>query len=246
MRSQRHLVVAPSTPPATTSRLGYLRGAIASPVCVATTLFAACLGVGYAGLLGAVLAALVVLALGANMSRYRRVRDYLDGQARLQARARRHCRRLKQVRRTSPVRLRHYDELRALVEEIERLDEAEAARFELQDLLDHFVSLAVSHQRCIDALRLSRADALPATPPLPEAGRSSRRADIIQRRIRHRDSCVRRMAEITDEIEGIDQLVRLVAQRTACGTLDVELDREIDRRLWESDEVDDALHQLSA
>jgi hypothetical protein len=232
--------------PATTSRVGYLRGAIVSPVCVATTLFAACLGVGYAGVLGAVIAALVVLTLGANMSRYRRVRAYIDGQARIQARARRHCRRLKQVRRTSPVRLRHYDELRALVEEIERLDEAEAARFELQDLLDHFVQLAVSHQRCIDALRLSRADALPTTPPLPEAGRSSRRSDIIQRRIRHRDNCVRRMAEITDEIEGIDQLVRLVAQRTACGSLDVELDRELDRRLWEADEVDDALHQLSA
>lgn len=246
MRSQRQLVVAPPTSPATTSRLGYLRGAIVSPVCVATTLFAACLGVGYAGVLGAVLAAFVVLALSANMSRYRRVRAYLDGQARVHARARRHCRRLKQVRRTSPVRLRHYDELRALVEEIERLDEAEAARFELQDLLDHFVSLAVSHQRYIDALRLSRADALPTTPPLPEAGRSSRRGDIIQRRIRHRDSCVRRMAEITDEIEGIDQLVRLVAQRTACGTLDVELEREIERRLWEADEVDDALHQLSA
>jgi hypothetical protein len=246
MRSQLHLVVAPPKLPVTTSRFDYVRGAVASPVCVAATLFAACLGVGYAGLLGAVIAALVVLVLGANLSRHHRVRDYLDCQRRLAARARRHCRRLKQVRRTSPVRLRHYDELRALVEEIERLDETDAARFELQDLLDHFVQLAVNHQRCIDALRLSRADALPATVPLPEPGRSSRRGDILQRRIRHRDECVRRMAQITDEIEGIDQLVRLVAQRTACGTLDVELDREIDRRLCEADEVDDALHQLSA
>lgn len=246
MRSQLHLAVAPPRLPTIRSRLGYLRGAVASPVCIATTLFAACLGVGYAGLLGAVLAALVMMALSANLSRYRRVRDYLDEQARLQARARRHCRRLKQVRRTSPVRLRHYDELRALVEEIERLDEAEAARFELQELLDHFAQLAVSHQRCLDALRLSRADALPATLPLPEAGRSSRRCDIIRRRIRHRDDCVQRMAQITDEIEGIDQLVRLVAQRTACGSIDVELDREIDRRLCEADEIDEALHQLSA
>ncbi|HEY0480770.1 MAG TPA: hypothetical protein VGD37_24820 [Kofleriaceae bacterium] len=236
----------PSKLPATTPRLAYARGAVASPVCVAATLFAACLGVGYAGLLGAVIATLVVLVLGVNMSRYRRVREYLDVQARLQTRARRHCRRLKQVRRTSPVRLRHYDELRVLVEEIERLDECEAARFELQDLLDHFVELAVHHQRCIDALRLSRADALPAMPPLPEIGRSSRRGEIIQRRIRHRDECVRRMAQITDEIEGVDQLIRLVAQRTACANLDVELDREIDRRLWELDEVDSALHQLSA
>jgi hypothetical protein len=54
------------------------------------------------------------------------------------------------------------------------------------------------------------------------------------------------MAKITDEIEGIDQLIRLVAQRTACPMFDVELDREIDRRLWELDEVDAAMHQLSA
>ena len=132
-----------------------------------------------------------------------------------------------------------------MVDEIERLDETEAARFELQDLLDHFVHLALGHQRCVDALRLSGADALPAPLP-PDAGRSSRRSDIIQRRIRHRDECVRRMAQITDEIEGIDQLIRLVAQRTACPVFDVELDREIDRRLWELDEVDAAMHQLSA
>ena len=129
---------------------------------------------------------------------------------------------------------------------LERLDQAEAQRFELQDLLDHFVRLAVSHQRCIDALRLSGADSLPAVVPTVDTGRSSRRNDLVQRRIRHRDQCVRRMAQITDEIEGIDQLVRLVAQRTATPVLEVELDREIDRRLWELDEVDAALHQLSA
>jgi hypothetical protein len=245
MPSPPSLVVVPARPPATRAHLGYLRGAIASPVCVAVGLFAACLGVGCAGLVGAVIAALVVLALGANASRYRRVREYIDTQARLQERAQRNCQRLKQVRRTSPVRLRHYDELRVLVEEIERIDEAEARRFELQELLDHFVRLAIVHQRCIDALRLSGADSLPPMPA-SDAGRASRRGDIIHRRMRHRDQCVRRMAQITDEIEGIDQLVRLVAQRTACGSVEVDLDREIDRRLWELDEVDAALHQLSA
>jgi hypothetical protein len=214
-------------------------------VCVAVTLFAACIGVGYAGLLGALVATFAVVAMTANLSRYRRVREYLDGQARLQARARRHCQRLRQVRRTSPVRMRHYDELRGMVEEIERIDEAEAVRFELQDLLDHFVQLAVSHQRCVDALRLSGADALPA-PPSAEAARGSRRNEILLRRIRHRDECVQRMAQITDEIEGIDQLIRLVAQRTATPGGELDLEREIDRRLWELDEVDAALHQLSA
>jgi hypothetical protein len=244
MRTQPHLVVVAPKPPAARSRLGYVHGAVASPVCVAVTLFAACIGVGYAGVLGALVATAIVVVLGALTSRLPRVRDYLDEQARLQARTRRHCRRLKQIRRTSPARLRHYDELRVMVEEIERIDDAEAARFELQDLLDHFVKLAVSHQRCVDALRLSGADALPT--PIADASRMSRRSDIIQRRVRHRDECVRRMAQITDELEGIDQLIRLVAQRTACPMFDTELDREIDRRLWELDEVDAAMHQLSA
>lgn len=249
MRSQPHLVVAAAAIPANASAvrspLGYIRGAVASPVCVAVTLFAACLGVGYAGVIGAVIAVTAVFVLGAHASRYRRVRGYLDEQTQLEARTRRHCQRLKQIRRASPARLRHYDELRVMIDEIERLDETEAARFELQDLLDHFVQLAVTHQRCVDALRLSGADALPV--PLPsEPGRSSRRGEIVQRRIRHRDECVRRMAQVTDEIEGIDQLVRLVAQRTACPVFDLELGREIDRRLWELDEVDAAMHQLSA
>jgi hypothetical protein len=245
MRPQPHLVVIPAQPPAAQSCIGYLRGAVASPVCVAVALFAACLGIGYAGALGAVVAIAAVALAGALASRSRRVRGYLDEQTRLQVRAERHCQRLKQIRRTSPARLRHYEELRTMVDEIERIDEAEAARFELQDLLDHFVRLAVGHQRCVDALRLSGADSLPAPPPA-EAARASRRAAIVQRRIRHRDECVRRMAQITDEVEGVDQLIRLVAQRTACPEVELELDREIDRRLWELDEVDAAMHQLSA
>ena len=243
MRTQPHLAVVPRVPQAIGSRLGYVRGAIASPVCVALTLFAACIGLGYAGLVGAIIATAIVAVFGALASRLRSVRHHLDEQARIHARAIRHCRRLKQIRRTSPARVRHYEELRIMVDEIERIDEIEAARFELQDLLDHFVRLALSHQRCVDALRLSGADALPS--PLPETGRT-RRGELVQRRIRHRDDCVKRMAALTDEIEGIDQMIRLVAQRTACPVFDLELGREIDRRLWELDEVDDALHQLSA
>ena len=44
----------------------------------------------------------------------------------------------------------------------------------------------------------------------------------------------------------LSELIRLVAQRVACPALDPDLDREIDRRLWELDEVETALKQLSA
>src|ERR1041385_3517295 len=56
MRTQPHLAVVPSKPAVIGSRFVYVRGAVASPVCVAVTLFAACLGVGYAGLIGAIIA----------------------------------------------------------------------------------------------------------------------------------------------------------------------------------------------
>ena len=60
----------------------------------------------------------------------------------------------------------------------------------------------------------------------------------MARRLRHRDECVRRIERLADELEAVDELVRLVAQRVACPPLESELDREIERRLWELDEVD--------
>jgi hypothetical protein len=246
MRSQLGLVVVPPALPAGTSRLTYVRGAVGNPVCLAVAVFAGCIGLGTAGLFGAAIAVLMVLVLGANAARYRMVRSYVDGQARARAMAKRECRRLRLLQSTGPSRQQHYEQLRVLVEEIERLDPAEAARFELQDLLDHFVHLAVSHQRCVEALRLADATALPPAMPLEETPRSKHRREILQHRIRNRNECERRMAQISDELEGIGELVRLVAQRTARPALDVDLDRELERRLWELEEVDAAMDQLSA
>jgi hypothetical protein len=209
-------------------------------------MFAGCIGLGYAGVIGAVVAVIAVIALGVNAARYRRVRSYVDEQALARSRAHRECQRLKLLRPAGATRQQHYNELRLLVEEVERLDEAEAARFELQDLLDHFVRVAVSHQRCVDAMRLAGANSLPPVTAITDTPRSSRRREIMQRRIRNRDECLRRMEKLIDELEGIDQLVRLVVQRTACSRMDDDLDRELDRRLWELDEVDAALRQLSA
>jgi hypothetical protein len=223
-----------------------VRGTVGSPVSVAVAVFAGCIGLGYAGGLGAAVAVLAVLALGVHAARYRRVRDYVDQQARTRSQASRECQRRKQLRSAGATRQQHYSELHLLVEEVERLDAGEAERFELQDLLDHFIRVAASHQRCVDALRMAGASSLPPGSPISEPTRSSRRREIVQRRIRHRDECVRTMEKLTDELEGIDQLIRLIVQRTACGHAESETDRELDRRLWELDEVDAALRQLSA
>jgi hypothetical protein len=249
--SQTGLVVAsPSAalaaPSLGTTSLTYVRGAIASPVCVALAVFAACVGLGHAGAIGALIAMLSVLVAGGMSARSSLVRRHLDRQAQLRIRARRESARLKQLRPAGPVRQTQYLELRELVEEVERLDPGEAKRFELQDLLDHFVRISVGHQKCLDALRLAGGNDLPIAIPITDPNRMRRRREIQARRIRHRDECLRRVERLTDELEAIDEMIRLVAQRTACPCLSNDFDRELDRRLWELDEVDAALDQLSA
>lgn len=240
------LVTAPE--PALTKRhtgLSYIRGAVASPVCVALSIFAACVGLGYAGFLGSMIAMFSIVSLGVSSTRFRFVRNYLDRQSEAQIRAVREGRRLRALRPSGPVRQTQYVELRSLVEDLEKNAPTDATRFELQDLLDHFVQLSVAHQKCIDALRLAGAGDL-SPIPITHNRRSKRRREIQTRRARHRDECIARIERLTDELEATDELIRLIAQRAACPSLDSELDRELDRRLWELDEVDEALAQLSA
>jgi hypothetical protein len=245
---QPSLALVTTPPPALTKRhsgLSYIRGAVASPVSVALSVFAACVGLGYAGFLGSVLAILAVVAIGVSSTRFTAVRNYLDRQAENQMRAIREGVRMRALRPAGPVRQTQYVELRALVEELERTAPEEAERYELQDLLDHFVRLGVGHQKCIDALRLAGSGEL---SPIPITGsrRSKRRREIQTRRAKHRDECISRIERITDELEATDELIRLIAQRAACPALESDLDRELDRRLWEIDEVDAAMAQLSA
>jgi len=213
---------------------------------MAIAVFGACLGLGYAGILGAAIALVTVVVLGAMSARYRFVQRHLDRQAKLRERGRRESARLRALRPSGVVRQTQYLELRDLVEHIENTDPGEAQRFELQDLLDHYVQLSIRHQRCFDALRLAGGTELPIAIPITDAGKSKRRREIQARRIRHRDECLRQLETLVDELESVDELVRLIAQRSACPAADPELDREIERRLWELDEVEAALHQLSA
>ena len=232
--------------PEAESALTYVRGALCNPVSLSVMAFAVCVGVGYAGALGAVVALLAFVALGSTATRYRYVRKQLDKQFEYRVKQKREADRMKLLKPTGPVRQQQYCDLRELVTEIERTDAVEAARFELQPLLDHFVTLAVSHQKCLDSLRLAGSSDLPRCLPLTDNNRSVRRRDIMARRMRHRDECVRRIERLADELEAVDEMVRLIAQRVACPQVDGEVDREIERRLWELDEVDAALSQLSA
>jgi hypothetical protein len=237
------LALAVQSPSTITRRGGlhYVRGALASPVCVASTVFATCVGISCAGTLGAMLAVTAIISLCIMMARFGIVRRYLDRQGVYVEIAKREASRLRQLRPAGPARVQQYGELRRLVEEIENSDPAEAERFELQDLLDHYTRISVSHYKCLEALRFAHDTSL-ATQPL----RAGRRRQILDRRVAHRDACLRRVERLGDELEAIDELIRLCAQRVACPELDLDLDREIDRRLWELDEVDAALTRLSA
>lgn len=206
--------------------------------------FAVCIAVGYAGAVGALAAMIAFFAIGTAASRWRWVQIQLEKQIEYREQQRREAERMRKLKPAGPVRQQQYADLRDLVTEIEHLDGSEASRFELQDLLEHFIRLSISHQRCVDSLRLAGSHDLPR--PIAEGERSARRRDIMLRRERHREDCVKRIERLSDELEAIDELVRLVAQRVACPAIDHELDREIDRRLWELDEVDDAMKQLSA
>lgn len=247
LASEHGLVAAPppfalTKPP---SGLTYIRGALASPPCVGLAVFAGCLGLGFAGLPGALLAIAMTAVLGSLTTRYQIVRRHLDRQAAERAALRIESARFRALRPTGIARQAQYVELRDLVERVEADDPAEAARFELQELLDYFVRDVVAHHRCLEALHVA-GNELPIAVPMIDPPRSKRRRDIQARRIRHRDECLRRIERLSEEIDATGELIRLVAQRAACPAIASDLDREIDRRLWELDEVDAAMQQLSA
>ena len=225
--------------------LTYVRGAMINPVSLSLLAFAACVGIGYAGVMGAIAAFIAFVVVGVTSTRSSYVRHQIDRQVEYRVRQRRETERLRALKPAGPMRQQQYCDLRDLVAEIERTDAGEAQRFELQGLLDHFVALAVNHQKCLDSLRFAGSNDLPRSLPMPDT-RSTRRREIMARRLRHRDACVHRIERLADDLEAIDELVRLVAQRVAAPDLDSDLDREIERRLWELDEVDEALSQLSA
>src|SRR5262245_13130814 len=122
--------------------LTYVKGAVLNPVSLSMMSFAICVGIGYAGVIGAMIAALVFLTIGAWSTRYKWVRREIDRHVELRARQKRESDRMRKLRPAGAARQQQYCELRDLVAEIERTDPSEAARFELRPLLDHYVTLA--------------------------------------------------------------------------------------------------------
>ena len=141
-------------------------------------------------------------------------------------------------------------ELSALVDLVEAADGGwTARRFQLEDLLDRYVAVAIAHQRCVYAMhttdRAGLLRALSSTPPRVISDVARCRRDLIERRIATWDRTAQQATWFADELAAITDLVRLLAQRATCPDTvgDAEL---IQWRLAELDAEDAAMAQLTA
>src|SRR6185503_12874373 len=112
--------------PQTQTALMYVRGALFNPVSLSVMAFTVCVGVGYAGVVGAAIAVFVFMSLCATATRYGLVRRQLDKQYEYRRRQKREADRMKLLKPTGPVRQQQYSDLRDLVGDIERTDPDEA------------------------------------------------------------------------------------------------------------------------
>jgi hypothetical protein len=186
----------------------------------------------------------------ASTARWPLFRRLLDLHAEARERRRRDLEREARLSLAGPLRRAEFAELNCLVQEIEEQDPAQASRLELQELLDYYIELAVSHQRMVDAVQ--RAD----RAPLWEAGAvrsrvdfmatTRQRQDILARRIQHRDECRTRAAQLADELDAVAEFLHLVSEMTGCPLIEVGLHRELERRLWELEAQETAMRQLNA
>jgi hypothetical protein len=140
-------------------------------------------------------------------------------------------------------------ELSALVDAVEDSDGGwTARRFQLDELIDRYVSVSIAHQRCLHAMQATDRSlllrALASTPPSPSPETARCRRQLIERRIATWDRTALQATRCEDELAAITDLVRLLAQRAACpDVVDGDL---VEWRLAELDAEDHALHQLTA
>src|SRR5947199_8443242 len=85
----------PAISPQAQTALTYVRGALFNPVSLSVMAFAVCVGVGYAGMIGALIAMATFIALGSSATRYRYVRHQLDKQFEYRLKQKREADRIK-------------------------------------------------------------------------------------------------------------------------------------------------------
>jgi|HubBroStandDraft_6_1064221.scaffolds.fasta_scaffold478116_2 hypothetical protein len=224
----------------TRSPTHYVRGAMLHPTSVTVLSTAVCFAACYAGMCAALVTVVgaLVVAIGATRSTF--VRSHLDLWAARQRHRQRDHVRTRRVEAAGPARAHQYRELADLVDEIDEADPRAGTRFELDGLLDQFVETARCHHRCVESLRFA------PTGDSPFIERSRMRSDILARRVRRREETARRITKLSDELAAIDELLHLIAHSVAVSPGSADTAAEIDRRLWELDEVETAMAELHA
>jgi len=228
----------------------YVGRAVTHPSGTMALFLGVCIGTWVGGALGLLIGLLGSLGLVASGARWPAVRGMLDSHQVARERRRRDVGREQKLLLAGPLRRAQFAELNAMVEEIEDNDAGQALRLELQELLDYYIAIAIAHQRMVDAVQ--RAD----RAPLWEAGAARIRAEVIgtnrqrqeilARRVRHRDACRNRAAQLTDELDAIAEFLHLVNEMSGCPLLEAGAHRELERRMWELEAEESALRQLDA
>ncbi|HVK77218.1 MAG TPA: hypothetical protein VM734_28125 [Kofleriaceae bacterium] len=234
----------------TAPRRSYVAHALAHPAASVPAL----LGLGVGLYLGSLVAAVVMLAVAsgaawrlATSTRFRRAIDvHVAERRRLERRSA--C---EERLEAAGIPRHELLELTSMLDEIERSAPNVARRLQLDELLEHWVRLAIAHGRCVHLLRSVDRDALVraalATRSATGAAAESivRHHDVLERRIHAWDECRARADRLGHELAAISELVRLLAQRTACPELP-DLDDDLARILADLDDQDAALAALAA
>ena len=194
-----------------------------------------------AGLMAAVASLAAVAAAAVLAVQWRPIRRLVTRAVEATERSRRAALREARLEEARSSRRGDLVELACLIEEIHRNDATATA--EVEQVVDAFVERAVRSERLSTAVAPAAAICLPAIEPGDRSAALHR--ELMQRRAAHHDQCMRRARALDRELDAILELVRLVAQRTACPTdLDDEADDLIERRLWEMDLRDEALARV--
>jgi hypothetical protein len=218
----------------------YVRGALFHPMSIPIVSTALYFAVCYAGVLAAVLTAVGAIALAAVSTRSAFVRAQLDRWAAGQRQRQRDRVRMRRVEVCGPARAHQYRELSDLAEEIEAIDANAPSRYDLEGLLEQFVETSRAHHRCVESLRFAPAG------DAPFVERSRMRSDIQARRVRRREDTTKRIAELADELAAIDEMLHLIAHSVHTSGSATDVRAELDRRMWELDEVDSAMAEIAA
>ncbi|HEY1548813.1 MAG TPA: hypothetical protein VGG28_13380 [Kofleriaceae bacterium] len=198
--------------------------------------FAVC----YAGVLAAIFTAVGAITIAAVATRSAYVRAQLDHWAASQRLRQRDRLRMRRVEMCGPARAHQYRELSDLAEEIEAIDANASNRYDLEGLLEQFVETSRVHHRCVESLRYAPAG------DAPFIERSRLRSDIQARRVRRREDTTTRIAELSDELSAMDEMLHLIAHSVQTTGSATDVRAELDRRLWELDEVDHAMAEITA